>query len=144
MYGPADNNRAMSKSELDPNRWQHFDCADLALELHRRTGWPLFVVADEQNEYGVAWLHAVVQRPDKTVLDSLGVHDPEELLDDWLEWASGNDEEGVWLHPADEEMLKAKAADEGTHRMADSLLRKFWKVDHALSSERSTPGVYLS
>ena len=63
------------------------DCWLLADELHKRTGWPLVAVGNE-DEWEVepdkrGWVHVAVLHPDGRVIDVQGAHNMGEWLDDW-------------------------------------------------------------
>lgn len=61
-------------------------CHVLAHALHARTGWPVVVAGDGPGGV-VGWVHVAVRRPDGSILDVQGVHDPDAWIDRWGQWA---------------------------------------------------------
>jgi hypothetical protein len=57
-------------------------CFGLALELHARTGWPLWVLHDPEIGDGV---HALVRRPDGQFVDIDGVQTQAQVKAEWPE-----------------------------------------------------------
>lgn len=55
-------------------RFTEGDCHILAIEISKRTGWPVM---------SVDGLHACVQMPDGRLLDVRGAHTPEEMAEMW-------------------------------------------------------------
>lgn len=64
-------------------------CGALAIALHRHTGWPIVAITDHHNVYenhqagGGSALHWAVQTPGGKLLDIDGLHDPEELTEEY-------------------------------------------------------------
>lgn len=92
VHGPATCRRGWTRVELDPQRidehaqelFGHLDCVPLAVELHRRTGWPLAMTERRKRPLGGGecewgWDHVVVRHPDGGLVDIDG-HRPEGQL----------------------------------------------------------------
>lgn len=75
----------MSITPLRPLTVEYFTngaCHTLAIEIHKRTGWKLYVLL-EPHDYGVNPMHALVKLPDGRYLDACGIQTREELFKSW-------------------------------------------------------------
>lgn len=73
-------------------------CEQLAQALHDATGWPFAAVCDgyDQASDRFGWVHLAVMAPGGRVLDINGLHDPDDVIDQYGDW-SDEDLEDVQL-----------------------------------------------
>jgi hypothetical protein len=132
----------------DPDRYQHSDCAKLAVEIHRRTGWPIWAVCDTETvvdgqQVSAGWLHALIQTPDgplspwghrQNMLDSRGLRTADEVMDDFEGMSEGEDGD-LWVQPFPaDQWLPTEPADAETSAMADQVLERLDQLAESLSS----------
>lgn len=87
---------------LDPRAERAFStggCGSLAIALHDALGWPIVAITDAHNVFegkagGGSALHWTVQRPDGKLVDVDGLHDPDELVEEYE--AEADDGEAAW------------------------------------------------
>lgn len=77
-----------SIDEVAINYFLHGACGALTMALHDETGWPIVAITDHHNVYdGVSgWgsaLHWAVEHPNGQLIDIEGLHDPEELVEQY-------------------------------------------------------------
>lgn len=70
-------------TEKDVEQYTCGDCHILALSIHKRTGWPVCALEDED---GWANYHAFVKMPDGRFMDVRGPQTKVEIMQQWLEW----------------------------------------------------------
>lgn len=114
------------------DRFKNGDCWRLAIELHKRTGWPLWVLADECSDEGVlGWFHVGVKHPDGRYVDIDGAQSFDELYDAWEWYFEGNRdatpgfESGLFDVTLDEilEFQDPNPVDDETKDVATMILR---------------------
>ena len=105
-------------TEEDRELYTSDKCDDLAQALHEKTGYPIWVVADEENGKP-GWIHAGVMTPDGQWLDVNGKQDPADVDNQWADfWGEFSD---IWLEPLpDEYELKSTPR---ANKVADALLK---------------------
>lgn len=82
--------RGLTTVELQPDRiteearelFGHRQCVLLAVELHRRTGWPLVLTDRQDPEEGWTWAHAAVRHPSGDLVDIDGRRSEQQLMAD--------------------------------------------------------------
>lgn len=84
-------------------------CSALAIALHDATGWPIVGVSESDNVHdgrlGLgSCMHFLVERPDGKLIDVLGAHDPEEVLDSFP--AEYEDEESALGYARREDVVE--------------------------------------
>lgn len=95
VYGPATCRRGWTQVEIDPQHlderaqklFGHLHCVLLAVELHRRTGWPLAMTERRKGPLGRGecewdWDHVVVRHPDGGLVDIDGHRSEGQLMAD--------------------------------------------------------------
>lgn len=64
-------------------------CGALAIAIHRATGWPIVAITDAHNVFddgkagGGSAMHWTVQHPSGKLLDIDGLHDPDNLVNEY-------------------------------------------------------------
>lgn len=107
----------------DRDFYRNERCFDLALSLHKKTGHPIYVIADEED--GIeGWIHAgVLDEETDEFIDVFGRHDVDDLMDEWGDfWAGVSD---VWLEGRTAAELRKQSTGKITprsNRVAQALL----------------------
>lgn len=89
---------ASGVTEADKDRYTMEHCGDLALALHKATGYPLAVITDgsEPQPGGLpGWVHAGVLTPGGKFLDVNGAHDPGDALEEYADYGDDPENAGV-------------------------------------------------
>lgn len=101
-YGP--NPEHLTPGEIDGYARRAFKvgaCAALAVAIHDRFGWPLIAVTDSHNVYGEyagagSALHYMVRHPGGRLLDIDGLHDDQEVIEEY-EGEADDGEAGIGI-----------------------------------------------
>lgn len=72
-------------SDIEDSDFSEGDCALLTRVLHKKTGWPIFVLTAEPEKPidSLPWDHMVVQYPDGRFVDVAGLWREEDLVKNW-------------------------------------------------------------
>lgn len=68
------------------DRYAYEDCWKLAKASHDLTGWPIVAVgyrSANRKVEGIGWTHTAVRVPDGRCLDAYGLHEDNDLIDDY-------------------------------------------------------------
>lgn len=66
--------------------FRYGNCAMLAIEIHRATGWPLVMVTADKTQPSMndsPMVHVMVRTPEGRLLDICGLDDDEDVIDEW-------------------------------------------------------------